>query len=89
MTGESTLVVIADHTMEALNRIISVLRARRYRIVALTLAAYNRPGLVRLTIGLDPAAGTALRAVPYLERIEEVREVRVLAAMESEGASPL
>jgi acetolactate synthase small subunit len=85
MMGGSTLVVVADDTMETLNRIVSVLRARRYRIVTLTLVPGDWPGLATLTIGLDPTTGAAAPAQRYLERIEEVKQVRIATPLAGDG----
>ena len=80
MTGDplsSTIVLLADHTMETLNRVVTVLRARRYRIVALSLEPSETSGLAELRIRLDPSSGTVPRAVMHLQRIEEVHQARL------------
>jgi acetolactate synthase small subunit len=73
----TTLVLIADHSMEMLSRVVSVLRARRYRISSLTLEAGVTPDVAVVTIVLDRSGGSVSRAALYLQRVEEVHEVRL------------
>jgi acetolactate synthase-1/3 small subunit len=67
-----TVVASACDTLDALNRVVSTLRGRDFRVVSLSSARSEQPDMARLTIVIDAAQTRPSRVASCLNRLEEV-----------------
>lgn len=74
----STIVVLADNTLATLNRMISVLRARRFNVLSITPARTPTADLQGISIVIGSSLVPVQRIVACLDKIEEVRAVRTI-----------
>ena len=72
-----TLVADAEDTLITINRVISLLRARRFAIVSVATARIREHGKVRLTIVVDAETTRPDRVVACLAKLEDVWNVAV------------
>jgi acetolactate synthase-1/3 small subunit len=72
----SILVASVRDSLQALNRVVSLLRGRNFRIDSLTLAQSERPGVARLTVVVDESHVRPQRVASCLDKLEEVWSVR-------------
>ena len=73
-----TIVVLADNTLATLNRIISVLRARRFDVLSMTPARTPTADLQGISIVIGSSLVPVQRIVACLDKIEEVNAVRTI-----------
>jgi acetolactate synthase-1/3 small subunit len=71
-----TVVASVRNTLDALNRVVSMLRGRDFRVVSLSSARSEQPDMARLTIVVDAAHTRPSRVASCLNRLEEVWGVR-------------
>ena len=76
LVERATVVAEAEDGLATLNRVISVLRARRFAVTALSLIPRADSGLMCLTIVVERRQAARLAA--YLENVTELSDVRVL-----------
>src|SRR5688500_18824063 len=70
------IVASAGNTLQALNRLISLLRGRDFHIESLAVARSERSDVSRLTIVVDATRTRPDRVASCLQRLEEVWSVR-------------
>jgi len=68
----------ADDNPITINRVVSLLRGRRFEIVSFTTAKSDRQGTARLTIVIDADRSRAARVVECLAKLADVSNVREL-----------
>lgn len=73
----STIVVHAADTLLALNRVISLLRGRHFAVTSFATGPDESRGLARITIVVDTATTPAARVVACLEKLQDVKTVRI------------
>ena len=79
------IVVSTHHTLQALNRVVSLLRGRDFAVDSLTVTGSERPDVTRLTIAVDTARTSPERVSACLEKLEEVRSVKQVRPSEVVG----
>jgi len=72
-----TLVADAEDTLITINRVISLLRAKRFAVVSVSTARILAQGRVRLTIVVDAEATSPAWVVACLAKLEDVWNVAV------------
>ena len=72
-----TLVADAEDSLIAINRVISLLRAKHFAVVSVATARTRAHGTVRLTIVVDAERTTPDRVVACLGKLEDVWNVAV------------
>ena len=72
----SILVASARGSLQALNRIVSLLRGRDFQIASLTTARSEVGDVVRVTIDVDTLRTRPMRVASCLDKLEEVWSVR-------------
>lgn len=77
-----TVTVLLDNTLEALNRVVSVLRARQCAVESLSLAATGSREVQQLSFTMRASQRRLLQVISWLRRIEEVREVHSVPPFE-------
>jgi acetolactate synthase-1/3 small subunit len=83
MPMTSMLVASASSSLQALNRVVSLLRGRDFRIASLTTMASETPEMVRLAIAVDASQTRPARVSSCLDKLEEVWSVREVPASEA------
>jgi acetolactate synthase-1/3 small subunit len=83
MPMTSILVASASSSLQALNRVVSLLRGRDFRIASLTTMAAETPEMVRLAIAVDASQTRPARVSSCLDKLEEVWSVREVPASEA------
>jgi acetolactate synthase-1/3 small subunit len=78
-----TLVADADDTLITINRVISLLRARRFAIVSVAAARTHTPGVARLTIVIDAGRTPSGRVTASLAKLADVWNVAELDPAET------
>lgn len=73
-----TLVADADDSLITINRVISLLRAKRFAVVSVATARVRAPGRVRLTIVVDAETTGPDRVVACLAKLEDVWNVAAI-----------
>ncbi len=63
-------------SLQALNRIVSLLRGRQFSIDAMTLARTEQPAVARLTLVVNEAQPKPQRVATCLDKLEEVVSIR-------------
>jgi acetolactate synthase small subunit len=71
-----TVMASAWNTLDALNRVVSMLRGRDFRVVSLSSARSERADVARLTVVVDAAQTHPGRVASCLNRLEAVWGVR-------------
>jgi acetolactate synthase-1/3 small subunit len=74
----SMLVASARGSLQALNRVVSLLRGRDFQIASLTTMASETSDVVRLAIAVDASRTRPARVSSCLDKLEEVWSVREL-----------
>ena len=77
-----TLVADADDTLITINRVISLLRVRRFAVVSIATARTHTPGVARLTIVIDADRTPSGRVTASLAKLADVRNVVELDPVE-------
>lgn len=77
-----TLVADADDTLITINRVISLLRVRRFAVVSVATARTRTSGVARLTIVIDAARTPSGRVIASLAKLADVRNVVELDPVE-------
>jgi acetolactate synthase-1/3 small subunit len=72
------LVASARGSLQALNRVVSLLRGRDFRIFSLNSTVSETSDVVRLAIAVDSSQTRAARVLSCLDKLEEVWGVRQL-----------
>jgi acetolactate synthase-1/3 small subunit len=72
------LVASARGSLQALNRVVSLLRGRDFRIASLTTMTSETSDVVRLAIAVDASRTRPARVSSCLDKLEEVWSVREL-----------
>jgi len=72
----SMLVASARGSLQALNRVVSLLRGRDFRIASLTTMASEASEVVRFAIVVDASGTRPARVCSCLDKLEEVWSVR-------------
>jgi acetolactate synthase-1/3 small subunit len=70
------LVASARGSLQALNRIVSLLRGRDFQIESLTATRSETSDVIRIAIGVDASRTRAGRVAACLDKLEEVWSVR-------------
>jgi acetolactate synthase-1/3 small subunit len=78
MATTSLLVASARGSLQALNRVVSLLRGRDFRIESLTTMASETSDVVRFAIAVDASRTRPARVSSCLDKLEEVWSVREL-----------
>lgn len=73
-----TVVADAEDNLITINRVISLLRAKRFAVVSVATARIRAPGTVRLTIVLDADTTGPGRVVACLAKLEDVWNVAAI-----------
>ena len=68
----SIFVASVQDSLHALNRIVSVLRGRNFRIDSVMMARSERPDVARLTVVVDESQARPQRVASCLDKLEEV-----------------
>jgi len=76
----STVVATAENTLQALNRLVSVLRGRNFRIVSITTGRTQNSATNYTTIVADSTHTKAERIVSCLNKLDEVHHAEELRA---------
>jgi len=74
----SMLVASARGSLQALNRVVSLLRGRDFQIASLTTMASETSDMVRFAIAVDASRTRPARVSSCLDKLEEVWSVREL-----------
>jgi acetolactate synthase-1/3 small subunit len=72
----SIFVASVQDSLQALNRVVSLLRGRNFRIDSLTMARSEQPEVARLTVLVDATQPRPQRVASCLDKLEEVWGVR-------------
>ncbi len=77
------LVASVHDSLQALNRVVSLLRGRQFAIDTLTLARSEQPEMARLTLVVNDSQSKPERVASCLEKLEEVSIVHEAHPAES------
>ena len=80
-----TLLADADDSLITLNRVISLLRSRRFAIVSVAAAQTHSPGVVRLTIVIEAERTRSDRVAACLAKLADVWNVTELDPAQTEA----
>jgi acetolactate synthase-1/3 small subunit len=77
----STIAVLTDNTLLGINRLVSGLRGRSFKVVSFTSGRTLAPDVAAATIVVDSEHSPVARVTVCLEKIEQVWNVREVSAV--------